>query len=94
MKLDWKKIKERYKTDPVTYTKDGTKFNVGRITETTLFIDLPCGEQPIRRKNLEKAVDLINQGEKISNSEDYVKLVKDERSTNAWAILRDMGFIK
>lgn len=94
MELDWEKIKERYKKNPVTYTKDGDKFQVGRITDTTLFLDLPCGEQPIRRKNLEKAVQLLNNGEKINNPEDYVKLVVDERSANAWAILRDMGFIE
>jgi hypothetical protein len=84
----------RYKKDPITYTKDGTKFQVGRITETTLFIDLPCGEQPIRRKNLEKAVQLLNKGVKINDPEDYVNLIKNERSVNAWAILRDMDFIK
>ena len=94
LKLDWDKIKERYKEDPVTYTKDGSKFQVGRITDTTLFLDLPCGEQPIRRKNLEKDVQLLNEGEKIVEPDDYIRLVKNERSTNAWAILRDMGFIK
>ena len=94
MKLDWDKIKEHYKKDPVTNTKDGTKFQVGRITDTTLFLDLPCGEKPINRKNLEKAVELVNMGEKIVDSDDYARLVKDERSANAVAILRDMGFIR
>jgi hypothetical protein len=94
MKLDWNKIIERYKKDPITYTKDGTKFQIGKITDTTIFLDMPCREQPIRRKNLEKAVNLINKGEKINDPEDYIKLVKNERSANAWAILRDMGFIK
>ena len=93
MKLEWDKVKERYKNNPLTYTKDGDKFQVGIITETTIFLDLPCGEKVIRRKNLEKAVQLLNNGEKISNPEDYIKLVSDERSSNAWAILRDMGFI-
>jgi hypothetical protein len=94
LKLDWDKVKERYKKDPATYTKDGTKFQIGRITDTTIFLDLPCGERPIRRINLEKAVQLLTKGEKIIEPEDYIKLVKNERSANAWAILRDMGFIK
>jgi hypothetical protein len=94
LRLDWEKIKERYQKNPITYTKDGDKFKVGRITNTTLFVDLPCGEQPIKRRNLEKAVQLLNDGEKIVTPGDYVRLVKDERSKNAWAILRDMGFIK
>ena len=93
MKLDWNKIKERYKNNPITYTKDGDKFQVGNITETTIFLDLPCGEKVIRRKSLEKAVQLLNKGEKIIDSEDYARLVDDERSSNAWSILRDMGFI-
>ena len=94
MKLDWNKIIQRYKKDPITYTKDGTKFQIGRITDTTIFLDLPYGERAIRRRNLEKAVALINTGKKINGPEDYVKLVKDERSANAWAILRDMDFLK
>ena len=94
MKLDWDKVKERYKKEPITFTKEGDKFQVGKITETVLFLDLPCGEKIIRRKYLEKAVELINKGKIISSPEDYINLVNDERSTNAWAILRDMGFIK
>ena len=93
MKLDWNKIKERYKNNPITYTKAGDKFQVGNITETTIFLDLPCGEKVIRRKSLEKAVQLLNKGEKINTPEDYARLIDDERSSNAWAILRDMDFI-
>ena len=94
LKLDWNKVKERYKKDPITFTKEGDKFQIGKITETVLFLDLPCGEKSIRRKHLEKAVELINKGKIINNPEDYVKLVNDKRATNAWAILRDMGFTK
>ena len=94
MKLNWDKIKQYYQKNPVTQTKDGTKFKVGRITNTTLFLALPCGEQPIRRKNLEKAVELISSGTKILTKEDYIRLIKDERSANALAILKDMGFVE
>ena len=93
MKLDWDKVKERYKKNPITYTKDGDKFQVGNITDSLIFLDLPCGEKVIKRKSLEKAVQLLNEGEQIANSEDYINLVNDERSSNAWAILRDMDFI-
>ena len=93
MKLDWDKVKEYYKKNPITYTKDGDKFQVGNITDSMIFLDLPCGEKAIRRKSLEKAVQLLSKGDKISDPEDYARLVDDERSSNAWAILRDMGFI-
>ena len=81
MKLDWNKIKERYKNNPITYTKDGDKFQVGNITDSIIFLDLPCGEKAIRKKSLKKAVQLLNNGEKISDPEDYVRLVDDERSS-------------
>jgi hypothetical protein len=52
LRLKWKKVKIKHQKDPITYTKDDTKFKVGRITGTTLFNELLRGEKPIRRKNL------------------------------------------
>ena len=94
MELDWQWVKRRYKDNPNSYTKNGNVFTVCKVSDSALFIDLPCGEQSVSRSNLEKAVQLINRGLVISGPSDYKKLVYDERPAYAWAILRDFGFIE
>lgn len=91
--LDWEKLKERYLKNNMSTTKIGENFSV-IVAGNTLYIDLPSGKQTVSRKCLEKAVDLLNKGETISGPADYRNKVCDERPAYAWAILRDMGFIK
>lgn len=92
-KLDWEKLKERYSGNNKSLTKKGRPFSV-IVARNTLYIDLPSGKQTVSRKCLEKAVDLLNKGETISGPFDYRTKVCDERPAYAWAILRDMGFVK
>ncbi|MCW3999898.1 MAG: hypothetical protein NWE93_06640 [Candidatus Bathyarchaeota archaeon] len=92
--FDWKQVKDRYYSKPVSYTKNRKPFRVCRITESALYIDLPCGEQSVSRVHLEKAVRLISQGAIIGGPSDYKQLVYDERPAYAWAILRDLKFIQ
>ena len=93
-KLDWSQIEDRYSSNPVSHTKNGKLFRVWRISEDSLFIALPSGEQSVNKVNLQKAADLINQGALIEGPADYKRLVADERPAYAWAILRDIGIIK
>jgi hypothetical protein len=93
-KLDWEKLKARYRENPVSHTKTGVEFKVTRVTEEAVFIGLPSRDEYISRANLEKAVELINEGESIKGPTDYSKKVYDQRKAYAWAILRDMGFIE
>jgi len=92
-KLDWEKLKARYRENPVSRTKTGAEFRVARVTDDAVFIDLPSKDEYVSKGNLEKAIELINEGERIKGPSDYRKKVYDQRPAYAWAILRDMGFI-
>jgi hypothetical protein len=92
--LDWKSVRERYTQNPVSHTKRGNPFRVSRVTDTAIYVDLLSGEQYISRANLEQAVHLINEGQRIEGPADYKRLVYDQRPAYAWAILRDMGFVE
>jgi len=93
-KLNWEILKQRYKENPISYTKTKKKFKVSRVTNSAIYIDLPSREEYISRENLEKAIDLINNGIILEGPADYERLVCDQRSSYAWAILRDMGFVQ
>ena len=93
-KFNWEKLKARYRENPVSHTKTSVEFKVARVTKEAIFIHLPSKDEYISRKNLEKAVELINKGEDIKGPGDYRQKVCDQRPAYAWAILRDMGFIK
>lgn len=92
-KLDWDKLKERYSKSNTSETKTGAIFSV-IVAGDNLYIDLPSGRQTVSRRCLEKAVALLNDGETLSGPFDYRNKVYDERPAYAWAILRDMGFVK
>jgi len=91
-KLDWERLKAKYRENPVSHTKTGIEFRVTKVTDEAIFIDLPSKDEYISRENLEKAVELINEGQKLKGPYDYRKHVYDQRPAYAWAILRDMGF--
>jgi len=92
--LDWETLKQKYKESPVSYTKTRKEFRISRVTNTAIYIDLPSGEECISRANLEKAIDLINNGIVMEGPADYKRLVYDQRPAYAWAILKDMGFVQ
>jgi len=90
--LGWNQVREKYSRNPITFTKTGKEFRVSRVTETAIYIDLPSGEEYISRKNLARAVALIQEGIKLNGPSDYKRQVYDQRPAYAWAILRDLGF--
>ncbi len=94
MPLEWEEVRNLYNRNPTSKTKRGKKFIVKRVLDNGLIIDLPSGEEYISREKLESAVDLIERGTQISGPADYRKLVYDQRPAYAWAILRDLGFIR
>ena len=91
--MNWEEVRNRYSRNPRSKTKIGNDFVIKRVLDNGLIIDLPSGEEYISRKNLERAVDLIERGTQIRGPGDYRELVYDQRPTYAWAILRDLGFI-
>ena len=92
--LNWETLKQRYEENPISYTKTRKEFRISRVTNTAIYIDLPSKEEYISRENLEKAINLINNGIVLEGPADYMRLVYDQRPTYAWAILKDLGFIE
>jgi len=50
--------------------------------DEAVFIKLPSKVEYMSRKNLEKAVELISEGQKINGPHDYRKKVYDQRPEN------------
>ncbi len=93
-RLDWKLLKSRYSINPRLVTKTGEPFSVARVTDSAVYVELQSGRtEYISRANLEKAVDLLNRGERLQGPKDYRDKVYDQRPAYAWAILRDMGLV-
>lgn len=98
MSLDWSKVKEKYaKGAEVPTVAGGKTLTVTGCDDDALYIENPLWKAQLSRKNLEKGVDLIEEGVIDKNPglfvEDYRVYVTDERSTSAAHILRDLGFL-
>lgn len=93
MPLDWNSVMRRYQENPETETINRKKVTIGRVTASSVYIKLPSGEQSVSRKNLERAVEKIEEGLRISSPTDYRRDVADERPAYAWAILHDLGYL-
>ena len=98
MPLDWTFVKRRYADGALVPTVAGGKtLEVTGADDDGIFIQNPLWKAVLHRTNLEKGVDMIEQG-MISRDpgmfvEDYRVYVTDERSTSAAHILRDLGFL-
>jgi len=62
MPLDWNKVMRRYQENPETETINRKKVTIARVTASSVHIHLPSGEQSVSRKNLERAVEMIEGG--------------------------------
>ena len=79
-------------------TISGGKFlHVSGADDDAIYIDSPIWSATLDRVNLERGVDLIEQG-MISTDpglfvEDYMLYVANQRATSVAHILRDLGFL-
>ena len=98
MPLDWTEVKRRYgKGAKVPTVAGGKTLEVTGADDDAIYIRNPLWQAQLSRKNLEKGVELIEQGVIDRDPglfvEDYRVYVTDERSTSAAHILRDLGFL-
>lgn len=98
MPLDWAEVKKRYEKGAEVPTVAGGKtLTVTGCDDEALYIENPLWKAKLSRKNLEKGVELIEEGVIDKDPglfvEDYRVYVTDERSTSAAHILRDLGFL-
>jgi hypothetical protein len=98
MPLDWTLVKAKYGQGAKVPTVTGGKFvNIARVDDEAITIETPIWTARLQRINLEKGVQLIEDGT-ISRDpglfvEDYMLYVAHERATSVAHILRDLGFL-
>ena len=98
MPLDWVEVKKRYGNGAEVPTVAGGKsLKVTGCDDEAIYIENPLWKAQLSRENLEKGVELIEEGVIDKNPglfvEDYRVYVTDERSTSAAHVLRDLGFL-
>ena len=98
MPLDWSRVVERYGDGAEVPTITGGKFlHVARATEEAIYIECPIWSAVLERRDLEKGVELIEDGTISSDPglfvEDYMLYVSNTRATSVAHILRDLGFL-
>lgn len=96
--LNWQEIKHRYKKGTkVPQLVGSDSFEVTEVTEDALHFRWRLVEGTLKRRDLERAVELIEQGvmrpDKVTLTSDYRTLVTDERPTTAVALLQDLGYL-
>ena len=98
MPLDWAEVITKYGSGAKVPTVTGGKFlQVSHADETAIYIESPIWSATLDRVNLEKGVELIEEG-LISRDpglfvEDYMLYVANQRATSVAHILRDLGFL-
>lgn len=98
MLLDWTVVKEKYGQGAEVPTVAGNKIlQVTGADDENIYICSPLWKASLSRNNLEKGVQLIEEGV-ISRDpgyfvEDYKIYVADERATSVAHILKDLGIL-
>jgi hypothetical protein len=98
MPLDWSIVSQRYAQGAQVPTVAGNKIlQVTGADDEKIYIKSPLWSASLSRENLEKGVELIEEGvigrEPGQFVEDYRIYVADERATSAAHILKDLGFL-
>lgn len=98
MALDWTQVKKKYgKGAEVPTVAGGKTLTVTGADDEAIHIKSPLWTAKLSRANLEKGVELIEQGVIARDPglfvEDYRIYVTDERATSAAHILRDLGIL-
>jgi len=98
MPLDWSEVKSKYGGGALVPTVSGGKFlKVAGADDIAIYIESPIWSATLHRVNLERGVELIEEGT-ISRDpglfvEDYILYVANERATSVAHLLRDLGFL-
>ncbi len=98
MPLDWKTVKKKYAKGTEIPTVAGNKtLTITGCDDQAIYIENPLWKAQLSRVNLEKGVELIEEGLIDRDPglfvEDYRVYVTDERSTSAAHVLYDLGFL-
>lgn len=90
--MDWQRVKTLAGANAELHTIRGKPFRIVSASERLVTIKVSTGNQyTITRSNLERAEQLLQQGESIAGPAEYRDKVADERPAYAWALLRELG---
>ena len=98
MPLEWSNVVERYGAGAKVATIAGGKFlQISRATDEAIYIESLIWTARLAREDLEKGVDLIEEGTISTDPglfvEDYMLYVSNTRATSVAHILRDLGYL-
>jgi hypothetical protein len=99
MPLDWAEVKKRYEGGTrIPTVAGGRSLEITGVDDEAVYIRNPLWSDALRREHLEKAVDLIEQGQLTRHpglfAEEYRTQVADVRATSAAHVLKDFGFLE
>ncbi|MCK8613007.1 hypothetical protein [Gordonia sp. C13] len=96
--LDWDQAVEKYRDGAAVDTlPGGATVTVSGADDERIYVKHRLWTAELHRYNLEKGVDLVNQGaiprEANKFIDKYRTLVADERPTVAATVLKDLGYL-
>ncbi len=93
--LNWKEIKNLAGQKATLLTKTRIPFQIVAASEELITVRVRSGEKhTISRTNLEKAVHKVQAGAVLRGPKEYREQIADDRPAYAWAILRELGYLK
>jgi hypothetical protein len=97
--LDWNSVIDRYKDGAQIEPIPGAStLSVTGADEEKVYVKHRLWADALSRKNLEKAVMLLEDGKMTRKSGDFIDqyrtFVQDERPTTAATVLKDLGYLE
>lgn len=93
--MNWEEIHGLANRKATLKTKTHKSFQIVSVTDNALTVQVSSKEfHTVSRSNLEKAVMKLQAGVILDRPKDYREEIADDRPTYAWAILRELGYIK
>ncbi len=99
MPLNWEEVVNRYQPEEEPTPVPGAPQTVvTSVDEERMYVSHRLWKDTLSRQNLEKAVELLEQGRMPKDAEDaiskYRAHVADERPTLATKVLKDLGYLE
>lgn len=96
--LDWHAAMEKYRDGAAVDTlPGGAAITVSGADDERIYVKHRLWTAQLHRTNLERGVDLVNQGAISRNANQFIDkyrtLVADERPTVAATVLKDLGYL-
>jgi hypothetical protein len=97
--LNWAEVERRYKNGADLPSLPGAStLSVSGADDEKIYVKHRLWEASLSRKNLEKAVDLLEAGKMTRKAADFIDqyrtFVEDERPTTAATVLKDLGYLE